>query len=51
MLAAPKQRVEIAPFDSRVLANFRLPEGQVLHRTNQQTVGADEMRKKKKVRT
>jgi hypothetical protein len=49
MLAAPKQRAEITPFDSRVLENFRLPEGQVLHRTNHQIIGADEMRKKKKV--
>jgi hypothetical protein len=47
MLAAPKQRIEIAPFDSRVLENFRLPAGQVPHR-NQQILGADEMRKKKK---
>jgi len=48
MLAAPKQRIEIAPFDSRILENFRLPAGQVPHRANQQIPGADEMRKKKK---
>ena len=48
MLAAPKQRIEIAPFDSRVLENFRLPGGQVPHRANQQILVADEIRKKKK---
>jgi len=48
MLAAPKQRIEIAPFDNRVLENFRLPGGQVPHRANQQILGADEMRKKEK---
>ena len=48
MLAAPKQRIEIAPFDSRVLESFRLPGGQLPHRANQQILGADEMRKKKK---
>lgn len=50
MLAAPKQRTEIVQFDSRVLENFRLPEGQVPRRPNQQILGPDEMRKKKKVR-
>lgn len=50
MLAPPKQRVEIAQFDTRTLENFRLPEGQIFHRSNQYPQGSDELRKKRKVR-
>jgi len=50
MMAAPKQRMEIAPFDDRTLQYFRLPEGKMF-RNPSALDPESEAKRKRKVRT